>query len=525
MMVAAIPAAAPEGRAETARPTLARAIITRLGDDARDYLVKLGPPALILSIATLLGMAMAPLHHEGYAGLIFVAAITLIGARSGLLIAIVCGVCGALSFNYFVVEPVFAFSFNRPIDFLPPAVFLVCSVASGLVSGRARDREVEANLARAQLDDLLHVSRQLQAGLGQQQIHSVLRAEVDRYRENLALYWCDPAGEMQLDAGDPGADHAAAIVRTAADNAPMLRIGRLECHRLGDDQTMWGALICTTRAPRALAPAADPRGFAEGLARLANLALIRERLSEDLTEQRTLTRVDQFQSALLMSVSHDLRTPLTAISAAAASLTEFSAALDDATRTELLQCIDHECRRLDRLTTNLMHLVRLETPDIALNAGPMDVNAVLQRCLDAAMPEAGQRSMVAHLADCAPVISAEPALFELAIGNVVQNAIKFSPDGSTITVTSAVADGTCVIGISDQGSGVAPADQELVFRRFHRTASVARAGIAGSGLGLAIARSFVEATGGTIALASPGRDGNSTTVTIALPLIEQDKAA
>jgi len=422
------------------------------------------------------------------------------------------------------VAPVFSFSFSRPTDFLAPAVFMVCSVASGLVSGRARDREIEALLARAQLDDLLDTSRLLQVGLGIAEIRAVLCGEVDRHGQAMTLYWRDDAGQMQAVAGIAAAVHTAAMARIAGTLIPTLRVGTVDCHRLGYDEVTLGVLVCGGMSQRRFPQAVDARGYAEGLARLANLALTREHLSEQLTEQRTLARVDQFQSALLMAVSHDLRSPLTAIGTAAASLAEFSATIDDQTRAELVQCIGQECRRLDRLTTNLMQLARLETPAIALNVGPLDVNSSLQHCLHSLLPELGQRQLALRLSDAAPVICAEPALFELAIGNVVQNAIKFSPPDSTVTLTSAISAGSCVITISDQGIGVAPDQQALVFRRFHRT-DAGRARATGSGLGLAIARSFVEAVGGTIALASPGQDGNSTTVTITLPVLEQDNAA
>ena len=504
-------------------------MFTRLRTQVRDYVAILALPFAVLTGSTGLGFAISPWHHEGYAALIFVAGMTVIGATSGLFIAVICASTGALAFNYFIAEPAFEFNFNRPIDFIPPMVFLLCSVTSGLIAGNARDQAQAARVAKAQLDDLLEISRRFQSIDNTAEIRDSLTAEIKRQGPDCALHWRDDALLGRL-AGNPDDSRRAAALRAAlAAELPWLADQTVVFQAIGDGEALFGALTC--RAPRAMAfpREVDRRDFVEGLGRLANLALTRVRLAETLAEQRARSRIDQLQSALLMSFSHDLRTPLTTISTAAASLRQFADAIAPADRADLLESIEDECARLNRLTENLMQLTRLESGSAALHFSAIAVDDMLRHCLRRNAPEAAGRNVVARLNAGTALVRADTALFELAVSNVLQNAIKFSPEGSMITMTSAIIDDRCVITISDQGIGVPARDQDRVFLRFVRGAQNqggAQQGMpGGTGLGLAIARGFVEAAGGSIALASPGHDGNATTVTIALPHIVDEPVA
>ena len=489
----------------------------QIREHLRDYLDKLGLPMAVLIASTAIGMSLNPWHHEGYAALVFVAGMSVIGAISGLYIALVCAISGALAFNYFVADPVYQINYQRPYDFIPPVVFIVCAGLSAIISGRARDEASAAHAARTQLEELLDISRRFQGADTLESIRDVLIAELNRRGPDCLLYWQDDAG-LQRSAGDHDtpdeAMHVMARVADPATPAPGLYIQPLHA---GDGCI--GALACRTAGGAAQEPGGDAKVLIEGLARLANLALARVHLANALTEQRARARVDQLQSALLMAFSHDLRTPLTAISTAAASLSAFADTIDPQTRQDLTDTIEQECDRLNRLTANLMQLTRLEAGDGVLHAAPIAVDDMLRHCLRRIEREAGPRRITAALRAEGASVRTEIALFELAIANILQNAIKFSPADSTITVTSSIVGNRGVIAISDQGNGVPADEQAMVFQRFHRAVD-RRTGPPGSGLGLAIARGFVEAAGGTIGLASPGIEGCGTTVTIELPLAE-----
>lgn len=490
----------------------------RIAAHLRDYVATLGLPIVVLVASTAIGISLTPWHHEGYAALVFVAGMSVIGSISGLYIALVCAISGALAFNYFIADPVYEISYQRPYDFIPPVVFLVCAGLSALISGRARDEARAAQAARAQLEELLEISRRFQGTNSLDSIRAALVEEIDRRGADCLFFWRDGT-ELRWMAGDRDtADEARQIRARLAD--PAAPAAGLFIQVLHADDEILGALACRTTGTAPQNGGAVQRVLIEGLARLANLALARVRLANALTEQRARARIDQLQSVLLMAFSHDLRTPLTAIGTAAASLSAFADTIDAETRQDLARTIEEECARLNRLTDNLMQLTRLEAGDVEWPAAPIAIDDMLRHCLRRAERDAGSRQIVAHLGADLAEVRADTALFDLAIANILQNAIKFSPDGSTITVASEVHDNRGVITVTDQGSGVPIGEQDRVFQRFHRAVD-RRTGPPGSGLGLAIARGFVEAAGGTIALASPAHDGGGTRVTIDLPLAQE----
>ena len=180
-------------------------------------------------------------------------------------------ISGALAFNYFVADPVYQINYQRPYDFIPPVVFIVCAGLSAIISGRARDEASAAHAARTQLEELLDISRRFQGADTLESIRDVLIAELNRRGPDCLLYWQDDAG-LQRIAGDHDtpdeAMHVMARVADPATPAPGLYIQPLHA---GDGCI--GALACRTARGAAQEPGGDAKVLIEGLARLANLAL------------------------------------------------------------------------------------------------------------------------------------------------------------------------------------------------------------------------------------------------------------
>lgn len=262
----------------------------------------------------------------------------------------------------------------------------------------------------------------------------------------------------------------------------------------------------------------DPH-FLAALGNLVMIAIERATLSEAISESRATARTEELKTALLSSVSHDFRTPLTAISASASSLIDYRTQLDQHTSERLLRSIVDECERLNRYTANLLEMSRLEAGQSAVRRQPLDVFDILRAVLKRVRARAGLRVFEQIRDDVELTVLADAALFELALVNLLDNAILYSPDGSTIRIEARCEGMNCRIAISDEGSGIPPDDLERVFERFYR---VPRSGTLprGSGLGLAIARGFVEAFDGSIEACVPGVLGRGTSIVINLPLIE-----
>jgi two-component system sensor histidine kinase KdpD len=232
-----------------------------------------------------------------------------------------------------------------------------------------------------------------------------------------------------------------------------------------------------------------------------------------LAEREELSRSDAAKTAVLRSVSHDLRSPLTAIGAASEMLAEPDGLLSPSDREELLASIRDQARRLDRLVANLLDLSRLEAGAASPLAELWPVDELVGRALEA-LGDDGDRVVVSLPAEC-PAVRADAAQLERVLVNLVDNALRYSSAADPVAVRAASSDGEVVISVVDRGPGVDAAEQEAIFEPFWRGRGAA---VHGSGLGLAIARGFAGLNGGRLWVESePGR---GTTFSLALPAVE-----
>jgi two-component system sensor histidine kinase KdpD len=270
---------------------------------------------------------------------------------------------------------------------------------------------------------------------------------------------------------------------------PELRCGHRAAYLLTSAKRRLGVLV--------LDAGAIPDEQVAVLLPLVSLAIQRCILAEQLGEADLVRRSEQFKTALLSSVSHDLRTPLAAISASAGSLAELGRELDDRTRSELLGAIQEQCGRLDRFTRNLLNLGRIEgglTVEHMPIVDAMEVlGATLGRVRRTSLTHPIER---AFAVDCAPV-RADESLMEQVFLNLLENAVTHTPAETPVRVSARVSGDTLVVAVEDNGHGIPEAERERVFERFHQVRAN-RTHRSGSGLGLSIAKGFTELFGGTI---------------------------
>ena len=225
---------------------------------------------------------------------------------------------------------------------------------------------------------------------------------------------------------------------------------------------------------------------------------------------------DRLRSALLTSISHDLKTPLAAIVGAAGTLKEYSGSLDDQGKIDLLLTIVEESDRLNRFIANLLDMTKLESGAIKPNTAVQDLGEVVGTALQRASKVLGSHRIDIDVAADLPMLDVDPVLLEQALFNLLDNAAKYAPPNTTVRVEAWREDDVVKLQVADQGSGV-PADEvERIFEKFHRAQKEDQVR-AGTGLGLAIARGFVEAMGGTLTAANRV-DGSGAVFTIALPV-------
>lgn len=477
-------------------------------------------PALILVVTSILAIVLKPLlDGEVSSGLIFVLGITLVGANSGLTPAVVCAILASAIFNFFLADPVLTFRMSTGDDLAPPLIFTACAVISGLLAGRLRDKTFQLGATNLQLESLLETSRNLQRAANEAEVVDALKSTVPAMLGiNLGLYRFDRDTPIPLGRSPNDMTWTHVAWRTLHADQDNLRHEGLTGYVLPGSSGIVGILVSDESVNSGL-----DHSFMLALAQVIGLALERARFAAVIAENEATARTEELKSALLSSVSHDLRTPLTAISASASSLIEFGTRLDDDTSRTLLQGIVDECGRLNRFTANLLELSRLQSGGSAIKGQVLSVNDVVRSVVHRLRTRVTDREISITAPQEDILVNADTALFELALTNVIQNALLYSDADTPVLVQSSCDRDTCSLTVTDQGCGIPQREQSRVFERFYRVKRN-ESSPQGSGLGLAIAKGFVEAFDGAIELTSPVLAGKGTTVTIRLPIVKEAMA-
>lgn len=467
--------------------------------------------ALIVTLSTLGAMVAKALIGPVAAALIFVLGITVAGALGGVVAALVASFAAFLLYNFFLTDPAFSFRFATSRDIAPLIIFNLCGLVAGVLAGRLKDHAKAAQRSNLQLENLLELSRTLQAAVRQQDVvAAVATAAYHLVGAKISLFRHTSEVLEPIDAPPHDPEWQALAMRAlAADSAALEEDGRITRRLEGSDGNL-GVMVIEVFRPGKL-----DANFIDALANMIALALERAALSETIAESRALVRAEELKTALLASVSHDFRTPLAAISASASSLITYRDQLDEPTSAGLLRSIVAECERLNRYTANLLEMSRLEAGGGLAGLQTLSVAEMVGAAIKRIRPRAGER-IIRRCDENDVLVSANAALFELVLLNVLDNAIRYSSDKSSIIVTIERVHDRCNLTVADEGIGIPPDDLERVFTRFHRVSRTESAP-RGSGLGLAIAKGFVEALGGTIEARVPGVGNAGTRIIISLP--------
>ena len=394
-------------------------------------------------------------------GSLYVFAVLPVAVFGGLVYSLSVALLSGLAFNFFFLPPLHTLRLRNSEDWVVIAVYLVTAVVVSELAARMRRRAAEARQREREAGLLAEISTLLlEHGDVQAQLHDISRGLGRVLGSERA--WIELGSLRRPEPGESGHDLAV------GDR----HVGRLfldEGLRLGE------------HARRRLLP---------GVASTIAVASDRERLGRRALEAEALQRSDEIKTAVLRAVSHDLRSPLTAIRAAAEGMGNAAIELSAEDTAELVETIRTEVQRLERLVRNLLDLSRLEAGAATARPELWTVDAVVGRALDGLAADA-ERVHVRLPAELPP-IAIDAVQVERALGNLLENALKVSP---VAEVEAAAADGEVVVRVADEGPGLDPAELERIFRPFERGSAGSRGG---TGLGLAIARGFVEANGGRI---------------------------
>ncbi len=402
-------------------------------------------------------------------GVVYMLAVLLVSSGWGLWFGLLTAVLSAAAFNFFHLPPENAFSIAEGENWLGLAMFLVAAAVTSTLAGAARARAREADRKRAEADLTAEMARLLLSGESlEHSLQSVGERIADAY-------------QLPSVAVDPG--------WLASDE-------RRRALPLIADGNRVGTVMVPAHADEAALEALEHR-VVPALETLLAAARRRDQLEAQLIETETLRRANVVKTTLLRSVSHDLRSPLTAIATAAGGLQ--SPTLSDEQRRELASVVIAESARLERLVRNLLDLSRLQAGGAEPRADWCSIEEVVQAAVDSVPARLGTFDI--ELDPDLPLLRADAAQLERALANVMENAARFTGT-HPVTIRGRLVGQDVLLRITDHGPGIRRENLERIFEPFYRTDN----NHDGSGLGLAIARGFVEVNGGGIrAESAPGQ--------------------
>ena len=479
--------------------------LDRLSPSAR-YAAALGVVALSTGIAQALFLLTGS-NRVGGAWLVGVLVTSyLLGSGPGYLSAAVSFVI----YNLYVSNGHLSLRHYRPEDVLVLLTFPTVALLMGSLTGRVRDEAKRAQNRALITAVLFEGSREFS-----------ISDDVGLIRARLADYLAAAArgrafvmdAEVLCAAGGEAPEAVLEAARTLAREAG------------GQPRTIeaqgWtvrclqGGAVAGWRTASTLS--VDEEDLLQILADAGAAAKTRADLTVAKADAEARARTEDLRNALLSSISHDLRTPLAAVLASASSLQEFGDRFDAKTRHDLTATIQEEAERLNTFVTNLLNMTRLEGGALEPANSAFSVGEVVDRTRRRFDRLLGKRKLSCRLDEAATMALGDPVLFEVALANVLENAIRYSPDGGTISLVSYPDAGQVVVEVIDEGPGVAEAELPQLFEKFYRGAAAKR--LPGTGLGLSIVRGVMQGMGGQARAALRTDAHSGMVMSLALPAV------
>ena len=500
--------------------------------------------------------------------LVYLLVVLTLASTRGLYAAILASVVAFLSFDFFLVPPFYTFTIAKFDEWLALFVFLVTAIITGQLASALRKRAEQARRREHETRILYELVRATNSEEDlHRQLSIVARAVVDVFaswgvrdceillpdvKSRLAVQGSasQPADQVKLSSdeeataswvmtqaqtvelhdvslipqksGDYG---PRAIVRSTATKEAVRRYIRMIPLKMGQ-QAIGVLCLFMEDDPRLIAlekslgmereRSNSQTAFFWTFVDQATAVIERARLRRESLQIELLQRTDALRAALLSSVSHDLRTPLSSIKAAATSLLQEEVQWDDEARRSFALSIESEADRLNRLVANLLDMSRIESGALKPEKEWYPIDELIHDVLGRMQPMLEGRTIHTDLPDDLPPVKLDYLQIDQVLTNLIENALRYTPAGSPIEIGVQAIGDRMIISIADRGPGIPAADRERVFDKFYRVMETQTARIIGSGLGLAVSRGLVEAHGGRIWVEN--RKGGGAIFRFTLPL-------
>ncbi len=455
--------------------------------------------------------------------MVFLLGVTLVSMRFGYGPSLVATVLSVLAFDFFFVPPYFSFAVTDLHHILTFGVmFLVAFVVSNLTK-RIRDQVDSARQRERRTASLYALSRELGPLSTEADLLSVAARHIrDAFTAKVAVLIPQESGGLRVALADPGTmdererdmsvcDWVSENKKPAGAGTDTLPSARPLCLPLKWDRGPAGVFALYASEPAGMRSPEELQLLGTLMGLLA-AALERVVLAEETRQARLRAETEQMRNALLSSVSHDLRTPLAVVTGATSTLL-FTPPKDESVRRELLETAHEEAQRLNRLVRNLLDMTRLEAGALKVQKSMEPVEEVVGSALERLSSRLTEREVNTNIPAELPLAPFDSVLVEQTLINLLENALKYSPDDTPIAISARANEAEITVSVEDRGPGIATEQRERIFDKFYR---VREGEGGGAGLGLTICRGIITAHGGRIWVED--REGGGAAFRFTLPL-------
>jgi len=485
-----------------------------------DYLGAITTVALATGIAWLMHRRFAPANLI----MVYLLGVMITAVRFGRGPAVLASILSVLAFDFFFVTPRLTFAVADTEYLITFAVMMSAALIISTMASRLREQARASREREGRAAALYKLSRELADSKTVEEIlHVAVGTTEDVFAARAVILLPSENGLVRIRAGDatllgPG-DHDVSVAQWVFDRGEPAGLGT---QTLPAAQALFIPLL-GSRGPTGvlgIRPAnirvllrPDQFRFLETFASQTALAVERAGLASQAERARVQIEAERLRNTLLSSVSHDLRTPLAAITGAASSLLETDI-MPATTRRELIESIAEEATRINRLIGNILDMSRLESGAVHVNREWQSLEEVIGAALARLEPRLEGREVQVHLPPGPALVPLDEVLIEQVIFNLLENVLKYTPPGSAIEIRAERGEGLVAVEILDRGPGLPAGEEDRVFEKFYRAREEDQPG--GIGLGLTVARGIVEAHGGT--MSASNREGGGARFRFTLPI-------
>ena len=483
------------------------------------YILSVG----LIALSTLLGLTVRGNLEPANLVMLYLVSVVISAIFLGRGPSLLATILGVLAFDFFLVPPYMTLAVSDTQYFITFIVLFLVSLVISSLTARVRE-QAEASVRReSQTSALYSLGRDLTSATDLNDVSQIIISHIGQAFGREVAIFLPANGHIRPFASSPGYqpdENELAVAAWAFEHdqpagrgTDTLPAVSLRCHPLNTSNGIVGVLGIHPKEAGSLLTS-EQRQTLAAFANQAALAIERASIVEQARQAELLQATEKLQTALLNSISHDLRTPLVSITGVLTSLDEQAESLNDENRRSLVSTAREEAERLNRLVGNLLSMTRIESGAIKLHREPGDIQDVVGTALEQLGKRVANHKVQVNIPEDFPLVPMDFTLMVQVLVNILENAVKYSPEHSLIEVCASLADDKARIEIADRGVGIPPEDLTRVFDKFYRVQRPES--VSGTGLGLSISKGIVEAHHGSIDARL--REGNGTAVSIELPL-------